>query len=67
MNYITAFILELIFLSKSMGHIFKVLSTLTIIGFASRSNIASIVAIKLKACVITLSPFLTPKAFKPIL
>ena len=45
----------------------RVLSTLTIIGLAPQSIIASSVAIKLNACVITSSPGLTPSAFNPIL
>ena len=46
---------------------FNVSFTLTITGLAPQSKIASIVAIKLKACVITSSPGFTPKAFKAIL
>ena len=43
------------------------LLTFTTTGLAPQSRIASIVAIKLNACVITSSPGLTPNAFKAIL
>ena len=44
---------------------FKLSSTFAIIGIAPKSKIASIVAMKLNAWVITSSPGLTPKALRP--
>ena len=54
------------FFFKYLGHIFNVSSTFTTTGFAPASIIASTVAIKLNAWVITSSPLLTPKAFNAI-
>ena len=63
---ITALFFLFIFDFKSFGHMFKVSSIFVIIGVAPKSKIASTVAIKLKACVITSSPLLTPRALRPI-
>ena len=54
-------------LFKDFGHMLSVLSTSTIMGLAPISRMASIVAIKLKACVITSSPLFTPKDKRAIL
>ena len=46
---------------------FRSSSIPVIIGFAPQSTIASIVAIKLKPCVITSSPYFTPADLRAIL
>ena len=62
-----ALVFFVIFLFKSLGHIFKVSSISVTTGIAPTSTIASITAIKVKDCVITSSLGFTPAARRAIL
>ena len=67
MNRYNCFSFLLISFFNSFTSKFKVSSILAITGFAPQSSIASMVAIKLKDCVITSSPGFTFRAFRAIL